>query len=653
MCIQKRCCLLWGALFASGLLLQTATAQPATVPTQQPTATVAQPYQQAEISTQKTDQPRLYGSSFFDQAASLESMLAFGSGLFPADYWLGPGDRLGIYLLGKTQQSFDVIVNVEGKIFIPTVGMFQVSGMSIQGFRKFLQRELTKYFDNFTVEVMLIEPRRFPVIVAGDVKQPGKYYLSSIHTVLDAIIAAGGPGSNGSLRNIEVYREDSLRCVVDLYQFLMKGITTNDLFLQPHDKILTPLIRDVVTVTGEVKRPARFELKADGNEKISDVIELAGNFNELAYLDKIEISRLLPNGERTVQYINYRQILSDDSSASDFVLKNGDRIHVFSILEQTYPKFVFIHGEVKKPGQYEFEENLRVSDLLLKAGNLTRSAYVLEGEVAKVAPKQPTRFIKLDIQKIMQNPDCRENLVLEQDDRVFIRRIPEWEVGAVVELKGEVMFPGLYAITEDSTRLSEIIEKAGGFTDKAMIRESALIRQSSKITIDKEYMRLKQIPRDQLTKTEYEYLVMKENTQDIGRIVVDFYRLCVEHDDSEDVTLKDGDFINVPEAPNLVYVTGRVSRPGGVLFEPGKDIRYYLKKAGGATWDAKKSSIKVTKVTGEILDEKKIRRFEPGDIIWVPRKPDRDWWEIFRQTIAVIAQVATVYLVVERALSDK
>ena len=250
----------------------------------------------------------------------------------------------------------------------------------------------------------------------------------------------------------------------------------------------------------------------------------------------------------------------------------------------------------------------------------------------------------------MNNPDSENNILLEEDDRLFIRQIPEWEVGLTVEVRGEVLFPGIYSITKDSTRLSEIIEKAGGFTDEALIRDASLIRKSSKITRDKEYERLKQLSRDQLSESEYQYLVMRENTQDIGQIVIDFYKLCVLKDLKEDVILEDGDIINVPRAPKVVYVTGRIGKPGGVLYQPGKGIKYYLKKAGNTTWDARARGIKVVKVTGEIIDDEDVKDLQPGDIVWVPRKPDRDWWEIFRQTIAIAAQVATVYIVIDQAI---
>ena len=592
----------------------------------------------------------LFGSNLFGDIKDIEDAKLVGSGIFPEDYFLGPGDRLGIYMLGKDQREFEVIVNVEGKIFIPTVGVLHVDKMKIDEFQGFLKQQLSRYYENFSVNVILIEPKHVSVAVVGEVKRPGKYFLTSLNTVLDAVVLAGGATQRGSLRNIEIYRENKLCGVIDFYQFLLKGEAENDLFLQSNDKVVVPLIETIISVDGDVKRPARFELKTNGNERLSDIIELAGGFTDLAYLNKIEISSLMENGERFVQYVNFHEILKTKDNAGNIQLKNNDKIFVFSILEQTYAKDVFIHGEVKKPGRYDFEENLFVRDLILKAGNLTRSAYKLEGEVAKIDPQKPANFIKIDLQKILSDPAAKENILLEEDDRVFIRQIPEWEVGLTIQIKGEVLFPGIYAITEDSTTLNEILEKAGGFTDEALIREASLIRQSSKISIDKEYMRLKQIPRDQLSKNEYEYLVMKEGSQDIGRIVVDFYKLCVQKDKTEDVFLKDGDFINIPEAPNVVYVTGRVSNAGGVLYEPGKKIKYYLKKAGGVTWDAKSRDIKVTKVTGEIIDDEDVKSLEPGDIIWVPRKPDRDWWEVFRQTIAVIAQVATVYIVVDRAL---
>ncbi len=608
----------------------------------------------AQIPTSESKAPELpfFGHNLFQITDEFQREISGGGMMFPEGYKLGTGDRVAIYLLGKIQQNFDVVVNVEGKIYIPTVGVFQVADLTLSQFQSFLEKQMSKFYENFSLNLMLIEPKHIPVIVVGDVNRPGKYNINAIKTVLDAIILAGGPSSIGSLRNIQVFRKDQLIKTVDLYQFLMKGDIQNEIFLEQYDKILVPLIKDVVTVTGEVKRQAKFELKTSGNERLSDLIYLAGGFTDLAYLDKIEISRMLTNGERTVFYINYHEVLENDSCQSNIPMKSDDRIHVFSILDQTYPKYVYIHGEIKNPGRYPLEENLHAADLILKAGNLTRSAYMLECEVAKIDPKQPTVFKKINLQQLMTNQNSDENVLLEEDDRLFIRQIPEWEVGLTVEVKGEVKFPGIYAISKDSTTLREIIDKAGGFTDEALIREASLTRASTKITIDKEYERLLKLSRDQMSKSEYEYLVMRQNSEDIGRVVVDFYKACVLKNSDEDAILEDGDLIFIPKAPKVVYVTGRVGKPGGVLYQPQKNIKYYLNEAGGAAWDAKVRSTKVNKVTGEILNDEDVQKLEPGDIIWVPRKPDRDWWGIFTQTVAIVAQLATVYIVVDRATNN-
>lgn len=601
------------------------------------------------VNSELDDQRKnVYGYDLFQREIPHSN---FGNAFFPDRYLLGPGDRLGIFLSGKIQQNFDVIVNVEGKIHIPTVGVLNVKDKTLQEFKTYLRGQLSRYYDNFKVDVMLIEPKPIQVAVVGEVIMPGKYMLTALNTVIDAVTNAGGPTQHGSLRNIELYRKGKFVESIDLYAFLMQPALMDSAFLRLNDRVFVPLRKSTVAVVGEVRRPMIFELHPTEQERVSDIIELAGGFTDYAYLYKIEISRMRSDGNREVLYLDYQDIVRNIDHPSNLVMRHDDQITIYSELDQIHDRIVHIHGEVNRPGQYSLEDNLRLSDLILKAGSLKRSAYMLEAEIAKIDPKRPTQYLKVNLYKLMDENNLSEDIVLEEDDRVFIRQIPEWEVGPTVEVRGEVMFPGTYSITKDSTTLSRILRKAGGFTDDALIREAKLIRQSSRITIDKEYERLKQLTREEMTETEYQYLVMKENTSDIGQIVVDFHKLMMENDQEEDVTLDDADIIIVPKRPKVVYVTGRVSRPGGILYVPNMKLNYYLDKAGGATWDASKKKTKVTKVSGEILDDEEVKYFEAGDIIWVPRKPERDWWFVFRQTIAVVAQVATIYLVAERAIN--
>lgn len=587
----------------------------------------------------------LFGHDLFRQGIQ---DIGFGNVVFPETYLLGPGDQLGIILSGKIRQDFNVVVTVEGKIHVPTVGVFDVRRLPLSEFQKFLNKKLIQFYDNFQVDVMLLEPKPVQVSVIGEVSQPGKYHLTALNTVIDALIMAGGPTEKGSMRNIQLFREGQFVRSIDFYQFLIKPDQADTNYLEPGDRIYVPFMEAKVQTSGEFRRTKIFELKPGANEKITDLLELSGGVTEYAYPEKVEISRLQEDGSRRLTYISLNNVLTDSGSADNIQLLNEDEIHVFSKLEQLYPKVVHIHGEVKKPGEYRYEDDMRLSDLLLKAGSLTRSAYLLKAEVARVDPKMPTEYVKVNLGQLLLQHDSSQDVLLGEDDRVFIRRIPEWEVGPIVDIEGEVMFPGTYSITEDSTTLSEILLKAGGFTKDALIRESKLVRKSAKIQIDKEYERLKQMQRDQLSESEYQYLVMKENTSDIGQIVVDFYKLMMENDVQEDVVLEDNDKIIVPKKPDVVYVTGRVSKPGGIIYVPGQKLKYYLEKAGGVTWDSQVKKTKVAKVSGEILDDEDVRSFSPGDIIWVPREPERDWWEFFRQTMIVITQFATLYLVIDR-----
>ena len=127
------------------------------------------------------------------------------------------------------------------------------------------------------------------------------------------------------------------------------------------------------------------------------------------------------------------------------------------------------------------------------------------------------------------------------------------------------------------------------------------------------------------------------------------YRMLSDEDAAEDVLLKDGDVIHVPKRPNVVYVSGRVSNSGGILFKSDAAAKYYIQKAGGFTWDADKRRAKVIKVNGEIRSMEDIKSLEAGDRIWVPRKKEMNYWQIFRDFVMVMGQLATVYLVIRTA----
>ncbi len=587
---------------------------------------------------------QIFGANFFSAIAATEK--EFISPIAPESYTLGAGDRLGIHLGGKVQENFEVMVTADGKIYLPTVGVFTVQGLTLAEVQKLLDKNLRRFYSNYSLDVVLITPKTVRVAVIGDVQAPGFYTLSALNTVLDAVTMAKGPTEQGSLRDIQLYR-NSLAARVDLYDYLLRPEMRCEVLLQSGDRIFVAPCRNRVRIDGEINRPAIYELNPYRRERLSDLIELAGGLTDRAFLDKIEFSRMQTNGVRRVEYINYRVAIAD--SQRNPVLQNEDAIHIYSKLDQVPRQVVTIQGEVNHPGEYELEENIRLSDLILKAGSLTRSAYLLNARVAKVEPKKPPVILEVDLNRLLLQHEDSLDVVLDADDHVFIRRIPEWKVGATVEVRGEVIFPGFYAITDDSTMLSQILKECGGFTKDALVSEAKLIRRREIVLEDKEYQRLKEMTRDQMTKLEYEYLVMKQNSSEVNEIVVDFYKLAVKNDRRQDIALRDGDIIVVPKTPRVVMVTGRVDRPGGVLYKPGARLKYYITQAGGFSWDADGRRTKVIKSSGEILEDEDVRQFEAGDRIWVPRKPDRNYWQIFRDTMMVAGQIAAIFLVIQNA----
>lgn len=602
------------------------------------------------IPTSTTPQPQTglqrFGANLFQLSESSQNEL--NGGALPLDYQLGPGDQLSLFLGGQSEdEPYLLTVSVDGKIYVPTLGFLYVNGLTLDEFRALLDKKLGTIYSSYNLNIMLTMPKLVGVSVIGEVIKPGNYSGSALSSVLDFITRAQGLTPEGSLRNIQIFRQDTLVAQVDLYDFILRPMGRQNFSLQSGDIIFVPVIQKTVEVMGEVNREAIYELNPNKPERLCDIIDLAGGFTRFSYLNKIEVSSVAANGGLTAKYIDFStNPCSDDSQ--NVLLQDKDRIRVFSLKDQAPQDSVAIYGQVNDPGEYEFQYNMRVSDLILQAGNLTRSAYMLEAEVAKVDPGNKISNIYLDLQKLLNGDDSLD-IVLEPDDQVFIRKIPNWEVGALVEIRGEVKFPGFYPIIIDTTRLSDLIRQAGGFTDDALIGESKLERKHEMIIEDKEFERLSQMSRADMSDSEYEYLVMKHNSDNINEIVVDFNKLMIQGNEAEDVLLKDGDVIHVPKRPDVIYVSGRVSKPGGILFVPEASFHYYIQKSGGYTWDADKGRSKIIKVTGEIKDVGDIKKFEPGDRIFVPRQKDRDWWRIFYDSVIVLGQLAAVYLVIRTA----
>ncbi len=567
---------------------------------------------------------------------------ALGQILLPENYRLGPGDVLGIYLLGQAQRDFEVPVLPEGAVYIPTAGLVEVAGLTLTQARERLRQQMSRYFNTREFAATLLQAKTVVVEVAGEVRNPGRHSLSGLQTVLDAIQLAGGVLPSGSLRNIRVQNRLGAETRADLYQTLLQLQPAAPFLLQAGDRLFVPPAQRWAAVAGEVHRPAIFELRDDASDSLAGLIELAGGTTALANLQQVELSRLEPDGRRATRMI--------DLAASGGVrVRHGDRVIIFSKLQDIERATVAIYGEVNSPGVYAFEESLRVGDLIKRAGGLTRAAYLLEAEVVRIDPGQPPQHETITLAR-KDDSLATHGPILGTDDQVFIRRIPEWRLGPLVEVRGEVQFPGFYAITWGKTRLAEICARAGGPTPEASLREARLHRRSN--SPQGQSAVASPIPVEMLTAFEQERLKFEFNQKAATRVSVNFEKLLRAADGREDVLLAPGDLIEFPRASRLVYVTGAVGQPGGVPLIAGGRVHDYIARAGGFGWNAGPNRIKVVRATGEVVEEKAAGTLASGDTIWVPTRGEGSTWRTLRDVITVMAQVATIYVVIDRALGN-
>jgi len=403
---------------------------------------------------------------------------------------------------------------------------------------------------------------------------------------------------------------------------------------------LLNLRRFKVSVTGAVKNPGIYSAYA--NERISEIIEKAGKGLENSSTRNI-ILRRKDSSEEKIDVLRFLKTGKDDRNP--YAL-DGDIIYI--PLKDTSIYICGIYGAVKDPGEYEYFEGDSLLDLIGLAGGLTADADLSLAEIIRFSSdNKHTQTLKKDLNPLFTVDRREKDIYLLPDDRVFIRSIPEFREKKQVIIRGEVLYPGVYAINEGEIKLTDLIQMAGGFTENASLVEAEMIRAPGSQVMDLEYERLKKIPVADMKSYEYEYFKTKSREKP-GRVSIDFVRLFRGKDQKEDILLKDGDQIFIPKKSLVVKVSGNVVNRGFLTYEPGKDHLYYIRKAGGFSWRADKGKIKLIKgTTGEWM--KPNRNLEPGDIIWVPEKPERNYWNTFKDVLTVVGSLATIYLVIDNA----
>ena len=389
------------------------------------------------------------------------------------DYIIGPGDSFRITLWGKVNVTYPAVVDRNGEISIPEIGVLKVWGLTYGELKKYLNHEIAKYYTDFEIAVTMERIKTIRVYIVGAARYPGSYTLSSLASLFNALFAAGGPSKQGTMRNIQLIRNGTVLQIVDLYEFLLKGNRTADIRLENQDTIFIPVIGQVVGIAGHVKRPAIYETKENLN--LAELIKLAGGITAVGYLEHVQIERMEANQKRVVADFNLAGMDSAvDKLEFKIALMDGDLVKVFPILPEK-TNVVYLEGHVYRPGEYELKEGMRLKDLIPNYDVVSPHPSLEYGQIIRLMdPDLHPVGIQFNLGKLLTG-DTSQNLLLQRWDRV---QLFPWSarLKKSVRISGLIHQPGEYDLSE-GMRVKDLITAAGGFTKNAYLRRAEVTRR--------------------------------------------------------------------------------------------------------------------------------------------------------------------------------
>ena len=541
-----------------------------------------------------------------------------------------------------------------------------------------------------TVFIPLIGP---VVGVAGNVKRPAIYEMTEAMTLNEVLSLAGGATFAGWLQRVQVERVENnqRRIVVDLNLSRDGALGADRLagetIVKDGDIIkVFPVASqeaNVIILEGHVSRPGKYEWKP--GMRLRDILTSYEVLLPQPNVDRGEIDRLVPPDlHPTVVPFDLGKVLTGDE-AENVELAQYDTIRVFRWDERNLRQ-VTISGMVFEPNVYRLVPEMRISDLIEAAGGLKKNAYHRAAELTRRHINQEgmtTEKIDIDLVGAMSG-ESGKDLPLHDYDHVVVRPIPELQFGRMVEVQGQVRFPGAYPIHRGEM-LSSIVERAGGYTERAYLKGAVFTRQSAREVQRRQLDRMiQQAEESALSSTEAtlgggadaetvkgqqaameakkELLAKLRAAEITGRVVVKLTALEELRRSKYDIELENGDLLTIPETPGVVHVVGEVFNETSLLYEENATVSYYLHKVGAMTKEADQKQVSVIKVDGSVVSKQQSRgklvfwdkqfnqwffggfmslELEPGDTIVVPRKLDRYFWlKTTKDITQIVFQIA-------------
>ncbi len=500
----------------------------------------------------------------------------------PTDYILGPGDQLKVHLFGSKNESYELVIDRNGQVSMPSLGPITLSGMDFSEAKVFLTNKLKSLGVGVNASITMGELRSFRIFVLGESRTPGSYLVSGMATMTHALYVSGGLTDIASYRHVQLKRQGRLIKTLDLYDLLLKGDTSSDKRLQPGDTVFIPKLAKQISVSGEVLKPALYEIKHE--KTLADLITLAGGLKSDAYAKSVQLSRISTAESRQTFSLDFTQ-----NSGAKYQIKAGDKITIPKVTA-AMNRLVKLSGEVSHNGLLAWQPGLKLLDLLP-----SRSHFTNDADLSLLLIKRQTK-IASDYEVLKANwlfannqPSSVENIDLLPRDEVIIlsSNAPEARRTQIdvllalikpqatpmnpskeVSVRGVVKYPGLYPLVKEM-RVSDLLQMCGALTPSAMLNEAEIIR----------------------------YAIVNGERREVETLVVNLTK-ALAGDIRHNVLLQSYDSLTVKQvsdwsdASETVVIKGEVAYPGAYVIKPGDTLESVLLRAGGFTqWAAPQNTV--------------------------------------------------------------
>ena len=423
-----------------------------------------------ELMEEEKPDSLLFGSKLFFQKNRKLSFEPSLNQATPKNYILGPGDLIYVDIYGQSEKYYEATVNPEGSILLDNIGLIAVSGKTIEAAEGIIKNRVASFYTGLSganpqtfLQVTLGNVKTIKVHILNEVRLPGTFTLSAFSTVFNALYAAGGPSDNGTLRAIQLIRNNKKIAEIDVYDLLMNGTANLDVQLQDQDVILVNPYLARVNVIGEVKRPLIFEVTPE--DTLDDLIRYAGGFTDLAFKDRISVSRITGN-QRSISDVFGNQL-------GLFTLKGGDEIAVGRVLDR-FSNRIQIKGAVFRPGTFALTEGLTLTQLIKNADGLKGDAYTQRASILRTKGDLSSEVLEVNLQAVLEGRQT--DVVLQREDVIRISSIYDVQNERYIQILGEVKRPGTYPYAAGMTP-EELILTAGGLQESANLKDIEIARR--------------------------------------------------------------------------------------------------------------------------------------------------------------------------------